>query len=212
MPGESFLKFVPYEGSDRKPFPICDKKNHLIEAMTADRFVLLHARIRLDPGVLRHAPAEFDFAAPQIWCESEGRRRAHISYTTLDAGLPFRFGRSSSLGTRSGGDPRLQLGRRQPFADGGAFFASRTAYFTCPLNTHLGWGDSEDLEWCNRAQAMGLLVDYWPDVQGVTTVDKLSTHMRLPGPLFRAAQIIKRRAIHLSRFAGHLVERALGKR
>lgn len=212
MPGEAFLQLVPYVGPDRKPFPICEKKNHLIAAMTADRFVVLHARIRLDPDVLRHAPAEFDIAAPQIWTESGGQRRAHISYTIQDAGLPFRFGRSSNLGTRSGGDPRLHLGKRQPFVDGGAFFASRRAYSACPLNIHLGWGDAEDVEWCNRALSMGLLVDYWPDVQGITTVDKLSTAMGLPAPIFRAAQIAKRQAIHLRRLATHLTEGVLGKR
>lgn len=212
MPGEPFLQLVPYEGSARKPFPICEKKDHLIRAMTADRLAVMHARIRLDPDVLRHAPADFDIAAPQVWAEGKGRRRAHISYTTLDAGLPFRYGRASNLGTRSGGDPRLQLSKRQPFADGGAFFVSRRAYATCPLNTQLGWGDAEDVEWCNRARSMGLLVDYWPAVEGVTTADKLSTAMGLPDPIFRTAQVVKRRVTYLRRLGTHLTERALGKR
>lgn len=212
MPGEPFLQLVPYESSARKPFPICDKKHHLITTMTADRLAVLHARIRLDPDVLRHAPAEFDIAAPQVWTEGSGRRREHISYTVQDASLPFRYGRISNFGTRSGGDPRLQLSKRQPFADGGAIFVSRRAYAACPLNKQLGWGDAEDVEWCNRALSMGLLVDYWPTVEGITTIDKLSTVMGLPEPIFRAAQAVKRRATELRRLAKHLTERALRKR
>jgi len=212
MPGEPFLQLVPFEGSASKPFPICEKKHHLISTMTADRLAVMHARIRLDPDVLRHAPAEFDIAAPQVWTEGSGRRREHISYTIQDAGLPFRFGRVSNLGTRSGGDPRLQLSKRQPFVDGGAFFVSQQAYAACPLNRQLGWGDAEDVEWCNRALSMGLLVDYWPAVEGITTVDKLSTVMGLPAPVFRAAQLAKRQATHLRRLTTHLTERVLGKR
>lgn len=212
MPGEPFLRLVPYEGTVRKPFPICDKKHHLITAMTADRLAVVHARIRLDPDVLRHAPAEFDIAAPQVWTEFGGRRREHISYTIQDARLPSRFGRVSNLGTRSGGDPRLQMDKRRPFADGGAFFVSRQAYAACPLNRQLGWGDAEDVEWCNRATSMGLLVDYWPAVEGVTTVDKLSTVMSLPTSFFRAAQLAKRRTTYLGRIATHLSERVQGKR
>jgi hypothetical protein len=212
MPGKGFLRMVPYEYSESKYFPICEKKNHLIHAMTADRFVILHTRIRLDPNVLRHAPKEFDIAAPQIWTESGGLRRAHISCTIQDAGLPYRYSRISNLGTRSGGDPRLQMGKRQPFVDGGAFFASRRAYLNCPLNNQLGWGDSEDVEWCNRALSMGLLVDYWPDVQGVTMVDKLSTAMDLPSTVFLLAQIVKRQVTYLKKFSKHIIESLLGKR
>ncbi|NDR56618.1 hypothetical protein [Aliiruegeria sabulilitoris] len=208
----SKLEYIPYEGTAAKPFPICKKKNHLISAMTADKIIVSHARIKFDANVLRNSPNEFDFAAPMIFVESGHYRKRHISYTIQDARLPARYGTRVNLGSRYADDPRIHLSARQPFIDGAVFLAARESYLRNPLNANLGWGDAEDVEWCTRAQANGFLVDFWPKVTGITTVDKLNTRTELPSKVFELAQFTKRNLVRISRSTRHVIELAAGRR
>ncbi|MCG8442379.1 MAG: hypothetical protein MI723_11270 [Caulobacterales bacterium] len=206
------VEYVEYDGPPTKPFAISRKKNALIDAMSAAKILVIHARIKLDPDVLRHAPGEFDFAAPFLCVGEGGRSKPHISYTLQDGGVPLGMGRASPLGSRQVDDPRRRLRRRRPFIDGGAFFADRESYRACPLNPHLGWGDAEDVEWCRRAEASGKLVDVWPQVTGRTMVDKLATPVDAPNAYFRAGQRAKRSYEYATRLGRHIAERCLGRR
>lgn len=190
---------VAFEYAGGKPFPIARKKNTLVEEMAGDKIAILHARIKLDPDALTKAPPEFDFAAPNVQLDVEGRRVPYLAYSTIDPIVPYSVPRSMPRNTRNLGSKSYltALARRRPFIDGGAILASRQAYLDCPQNPYLGWGDAEDIEWCRRAELNGYLVDFHPAVTCLSSTNKVSDTHNLPTPLYDILQSVNVRLKHV---------------
>lgn len=184
------ITYVTYE-DDNPRFSISKKKNYLISCFNSPKFVVLHARIVLAEDALDNVPREFDIAGPKVSVIEGSRSVSYIGVAAIDRKLPYVRPTMTVRSTRQSVNPVDYLKSRNLFVDGGVFFATRSVFEKCPLNEALCWGDAEDIEWCFRAKASGILVDFWPDVKAHSQTNKLGVRPILSGRFLRYASILR---------------------
>lgn len=199
---EDDITYVPFKDPPGPRAFTTRKKNALIDAMTQDKCVILHARIVLSDGCLSRLPAEFDAITPRVEYHEAGTVVPYLDWTLapiLDGEglvrsltLPFDYDRSTYL------SKLRQPGR--PTIDGGVFIVRRTLAREVPLNPHLAWGEAEDTEWCARLHHAGALVDLEPSALALSQSLKFPRrYLDQPGYV-RATQPARRAFKHLGRF------------
>ncbi len=176
-------RYLAYDSGSAR-FMIGAKKTFLIESLTKPRIIILHARIVLDAGTLARFPREFDIVTPRVELDLGRRAVPYLDFNIVDygdgtdvaglTGAPLHYPRRRYL-------EYLRYGI--PYIDGGVFAVRRDAYRNIPLHACLAWGEQEDLEWSQRARALGFLVDLAPDARAVSQTSKLRR------PLFPAEMI-----------------------
>lgn len=188
-------------------FPIARKKNYLLRKMKFPRRLVLHARIVLDHGSLAQAPKEFDILAPEVVFRSGLGEEPSIGLVAIDPAwpnhVPSRFERSTLNLTVDRYLDLMACGK--PYVDGGAFAVTGRAFDRCQLDDSLCWGDCEDVEWCFRAQSLGLIVDLAPGMKARNTNSKVRTLEYFPRPLahgLRNANRLRRTFFNLGRRLG----------
>jgi hypothetical protein len=203
------LRYHAFESPAGPRLMIGRKKNDLIRAIAAPRVIVLHSRIRLRPGALGRVPAEFDILAPRVMADGQD----YLSLGVSDAALPGRAPRSAGASLRQLPVGRyLELyARGLPYVDGGAFMLRKAVHARCPLNDAVAWDEVEDLEWCGRAVAAGLLVDLAPDCVADSAVNKLRAPA-LPEGLARLLRGARGAARATGQGWRHRAERLLGRR
>lgn len=208
------VRYHEFETPPGPRFLIGRKKNALMAAMTAPRMVVLHARVVLDERALSRVPREFDISGPAVRYASAHRgEQPYLSLIQTDGVWPGFVGRRATVMLRdvADGNPLALIERGGVFVDGGAFYVTRTAFKACPLHEEVAWEEGEDVEWCGRAFAQGLLVDLALESGALSQTNKLGDRSKL-GSLERPARRA-RSAVKLARAAlTHRVLRGLGRR
>ena len=207
------VKYEVFPSPVGKRFLIGRKKNALMRRLKGPRFVILHARVVLDPGALARVPREFDVSGPATSVVLSGRVRRYLSLAQTDTVWPSPLTGRSTVMMRHirNGDP-LALHERGPvYIDGGAFYVTKPVFEQCPLSDYIAWNEAEDVEWCGRAFAQGFLVDMAPKSHAMSQTDKLGP-MPDFGPFNPMLLLLKRNALELQATARHRWLRLRGLR
>ncbi len=170
---------VRYENFEMPAGPrmlISRKKNVLMSRLRGPRFVILHARVVLDPGALARVPREFDISGPVTRHDTRNGERHYLSLSHTDSFWPGAMPRTPALMLRdvAPADPMALMGRGAVYVDGGAFYVTRPVFEACPLHDQIAWEEAEDVEWCARAFASGFLVDIVPGSGARSQTSKLA--------------------------------------
>lgn len=180
---------VRYHVHDLPPGPrlmVCQKKNALIRALRGPRVAIMHSRITLAPDTLRHVPEEFEIITPRVLSQGPVGMEDYLSLGVHDSGMAGYAPRLTPSSLRRG-TPEQYLDlydQGYPYVDGGLFMVRKDVHARCPLNDDIAWDEAEDLEWCNRALAAGLLIDLAPGASAVSEVSKLRS-LPLPPRVMR---------------------------
>lgn len=175
LEGYPQLRYHAFELPAGPRVMICQKKNALIRALKGPRVLILHSRVQLAPDTLRHVPDEFEIITPRVLTEGPGGMEDYLSLGVHDSGMPGHAPRLTPSSLRRVA-PEDYLGlyeQGHPYVDGGVFMVRKDIHARCPLNDDVAWDEAEDLEWCNRALAAGLLIDLAPEAEAVSAVGKL---------------------------------------
>jgi len=171
FPGVTYLEYEPPETAR---VTIAHKKNFLANSLAAPRFIILHARILLEPGALAALGDEFDFTTPLVRVNTTHGSENYLCYgvsRSVSTALP-PVGSVITLIDRNERAYLDLLAKGAPYIDGGVFAARKAAFLDCPLNPCLAWGEAEDFEWCLRAFDGGHLVDMCVDSRAVSATNK----------------------------------------
>lgn len=158
------VRYAAYEMDSAGRIYTARKKNFLAARARNPRLLIMHARILLQPGCLAALPREFDVITPRVEYHEGNKAVPYLDWgvpptTELDITprhlqSPYNYDRQRYL-------DQLKCGRR-PYIDGGVFACRTEVLKRIPLSPHLAWGEAEDLEWCSRLHAEGVLVDLEP--------------------------------------------------
>ncbi|MFC3125971.1 hypothetical protein ACFOD4_12955 [Pseudoroseomonas globiformis] len=173
----SSIRYLPYEMPSGPRVLLCGKKNALIRALKGPRIIVMHSRIQLAPDTLRHVPDEFEITTPRVLVETRSGREDYLSLGVHDSLMPGYAPRLVPSNLR-----RVPAGRYldlyeqgPPYVDGGVFMLRKDVHERCPLNEAVAWDEAEDLEWCGRALAEGLLIDLAPEAEAASAVGELGS-------------------------------------
>lgn len=207
------VQYHPYEDPPGPRFMIGRKKNFLMRQMRNPRMLVLHARIRLDEGALSRVRREFDILAPNVAVEHDGARVPYLSLIAPDHMVLGRIMRRHSLMARDlrDADPLALHEYGQTYVDGGAFMVSRRVFEACPMDEAIAWEESEDVEWCGRAFALGFVNDLAVGCGAVSSTSKLKARPNL-GALHRIAWRGARSVRWLKAALRHATLAAAGRR
>lgn len=202
------VRYINYELPPEKPFPICAKKDFLISHLKGPRVIILHSRIVLLRNALNYVPLDFDFATPSVFLETPRGLKPNVCFIGIDGRSPYHVPKRLPVTTRhiSPASYLDVLAKRRAYIDGGVFFAMKASYDLCPLNLTLKWGDAEDVEWCRRAEALGLLVDLFPESKAVSQTFKVSRAHEFPKLIHRSIILLNKVFVYCKGLTRYIVE------
>jgi len=154
------VNYLSYENnSNHKRFNISSKKNYLIKSLKHDKVLICHTRICLEAECISNLPHEFEVITPSVSITGNmgiipyldlGFIRGFTRNLNFVKTVPCHYNRNNWVS---------YLSKAIPYIDGGLYCINSLWVKDINLSEHLAWAEAEDVEWCQRLNANGLMCE-----------------------------------------------------
>lgn len=159
-----------------KRFMITQKKNYLYSHCKYNVVAINHTRIVYAIDFMHKTfNKKFDVFTPKIMVEQDGKWYKYLDFGLIGSYDLSKLNRSAVLTSVVLNDDTLFfMSKKVPYLDGGLTVFNKEIIINTPYNSHLSWGEAEDVDMCGLLYFQGYLLDYDENIVHKSLTNKTS--------------------------------------